>query len=133
LPTRLDPDQVRQAFDNTETICFWRLPRLIEAAERAGLSPDRYRLQYNALLAQPVLLLAMVLIAAMVSLRFSRSDDLGQMVLAGIGIGFVLYIVTKIARDLGSAGMVPAPLAAWLPAIVAALIGITVLLHLEDG
>jgi hypothetical protein len=25
------------------------------------------------------------------------------------------------------------PLAAWLPAIVATLVGITVLLHLEDG
>jgi lipopolysaccharide export system permease protein len=84
-------------------------------------------------LAQPILLLAMVLIAAIVSLRFSRSKDLGQMILAGIGVGFVLYVITKIARDLGGAGIVPAPLAAWLPAIVATLIGITVLLHLEDG
>jgi lipopolysaccharide export system permease protein len=55
------------------------------------------------------------------------------MILAGIGVGFVLYVVTKIARDLGGAGIVPAPLAAWSPAVVATLIGTTVLLHLEDG
>ena len=45
----------------------------------------------------------------------------------------MLYVVTKIAWDLGSGGIVPPPLAAWLPAIVTVLIGATVLLHLEDG
>lgn len=133
LATSLSPDQVKQVFDNITGISFWSLPGQIEAAEKAGISSDRYRLRYNSLMAQPVLLVAMVLIAAIVSLRFSRSKELGNMILAGIGVGFVLYVVTKIARDLGGAGIVPAPLAAWLPAIVATLIGITVLLHLEDG
>lgn len=133
LPTLLGPDRIRQQFENIDGISFWSLPGLIETAENAGISADRYRLKYNALLAQPVLLLAMVLVAAIVSLRFSRSKELGHMILAGIGVGFVLYIITKIARDLGAAGIVPAPLAAWSPAIVATLIGITVLLHLEDG
>ena len=45
----------------------------------------------------------------------------------------MLYIVLKIAEDLGSGGVVPPLLAAWLPAIVATLVGVTVLLHLEDG
>ncbi len=133
LATMLGADDIKQTFENTDTVSFWGLPGLIDAAEKAGLSSDRYRLRYNALLVQPILLLAMVLIAAIVSLRFSRSKDLGQMILSGIGVGFVLYVITKIARDLGGAGIVPAPLAAWIPAIVATLIGITVLLHLEDG
>jgi lipopolysaccharide export system permease protein len=133
LATMLGADDIKQTFENTDTVSFWGLPRLIDAAEKAGLSSDRYRLRYNSLLAQPILLLAMVLIAAIVSLRFSRSNDLGQMILSGIGVGFVLYVITKIARDLGGAGIVPAPLAAWIPAIVATLVGITVLLHLEDG
>lgn len=133
LPTSLGPRHIKQTFDNISGTSFWGLPSLIAGAESAGISSDRYRLRYNSLLAQPVLLVAMVLIAAIVSLRFSRSKELGHMILAGIGVGFVLYIVTKIARDLGGAGIVPAPLAAWVPAVVATLIGITVLLHLEDG
>lgn len=133
LPTLLGPDHVRQRFENIDGISFWGLPSIISIAESAGISAQRYRLRYNALLAQPVLMVAMVLVAAIVSLRFSRSKELGYMILAGIGVGFVLYIVTKIARDLGGAGIVPAPLAAWSPAFVATLIGITVLLHLEDG
>lgn len=133
LPTMLGPDVVKEAFGQIDGVSFWALPGLIDIAESAGIRADRYRLRYNALLATPVLLIAMVLVAAVVALRFSRSKDLGNMILAGIGVGFALYIVTKIARDLGDAGIVPATLAAWLPATVSILIGATVLLHLEDG
>ncbi|MBZ0229217.1 MAG: LPS export ABC transporter permease LptG [Bauldia sp.] len=133
LPTALTPGQVQQAFDNVESISFWELPKLIDAARRAGIPTDRYELRYYTLLSRPIVLLAMVLIAAIVSLRFSRSRELGSMILAGVAVGFMLYVVSKIARDLGSGGVVPPPLAAWLPAIVTILMGATVLLHLEDG
>jgi lipopolysaccharide export system permease protein len=133
LPTTLSPGQVRQTFDNLEATSFWELPELIETAQRAGLPSSRYELRYNTLLSRPIVLLAMVLIAAIVSLRFSRSRELGNMILAGVGVGFMLYVVSKIAWDLGSGGIVPPPLAAWLPAIVTVLMGATVLLHLEDG
>jgi lipopolysaccharide export system permease protein len=133
MASTLSPGQVRQTFDNLDSISFWELPGLIDSARRAGVSASSYELRYNTLLARPVVMLAMVLIAAIVSLRFSRSRDVGTMILAGVGVGFMLYVVTKIGRDLGSGGIVPAPLAAWLPAVVTLLIGTTVLLHLEDG
>jgi lipopolysaccharide export system permease protein len=50
-----------------------------------------------------------------------------------VAVGFMLYVVMKIARDLGSGGILAPPLAAWLPAVIAVLLGATVLLHLEDG
>lgn len=133
LPTTLSPEQVRETFDNLDAISFWELPKLIDTAQRAGLPSTRYELRYNTLLSRPFVLLAMVLIAAIVSLRFSRSREVGNMILAGIGVGFMLYVVSKIAWDLGSGGIVPPPLAAWLPAIVTLLMGATALLHLEDG
>lgn len=133
LPTTLTPSQVREAFDNLESLSFWELPSLIDTAQRAGQPSARYELRYNLLLSRPVVLLAMVLIAAIVSLRFSRSNELGNMILAGVGVGFMLYVVSKIAWDLGSGGIVPPQLAAWLPAMVTILMGATVLLHLEDG
>jgi lipopolysaccharide export system permease protein len=133
LPTNLSASEVKQTFLQLDTVSFWTLPELAAAARRAGVSAARYELQYNVLLSRPILLLAMVLIAANVSLRFSRSRDLGRMIISGVVVGFMLYVVTKIAWDLGSGGIVPPPLAAWLPTIVATLVGITVLLHLEDG
>jgi len=133
LPTTLSPSQVRETFDNLDATSFWELPGLIDTARRAGLPSSRYELRYNTLLSRPIVLLAMVLIAAIVSLRFSRSREVGNMIMAGVGVGFMLYVVSKIAWDLGSGGIVPPPLAAWLPAIVTVLIGATALLHLEDG
>jgi len=133
LPTELTPGQVRQTFDNLESISFWELPKLIDASNRARVSATRYELRYYRLLSRPIVLLSMVLIAAIVSLRFSRSRDVGNMILAGVGAGFMLYVVSKIANDLGDGGVVPPSLAAWLPAIVTLLVGSTVLLHLEDG
>lgn len=133
LPTNLTPNEVKRTFLALDSVSFWTLRGLAASARRAGVSADRYELQFNVLLSQPVLLLAMVLIAANVSLRFSRSRNLGRMIITGVGVGFMLYVVMKIAWDLGSGGIVPPPLAAWLPAIVATLVGVTVLLHLEDG
>jgi lipopolysaccharide export system permease protein len=133
LSTNLTPNEVKQTFLQLDSVSFWSLPALSEAARRAGLSSARYDLQYNVLLSRPILLLAMVLIAANVSLRFSRSRDLGRVIITGVAVGFMLYVVTNISLDLGSGGIVPPPLAAWLPAIAASLFGVTVLLHLEDG
>ena len=133
LPTNLSPEEVKRTFLQVDSVSFWSLRSLAASAQRAGLPNNRFLLQYNVLLSQPILLLAMVLIAANVSLRFSRSRDVGWMIITGVGVGFMLYVLMKIAWDLGSGGIVPPPLAAWLPAIVATLFGITVLLHLEDG
>jgi lipopolysaccharide export system permease protein len=133
LATDLPPTAVRQAFQQVESVSFWTLPLLADAARASGVPADRYELQFHVLLSRPILLVAMVLIAASVSLRFSRSRSLGPMIVTGVAVGFMLYVVMKIARDLGSGGIVPPPLAAWLPAFMAILMGVTVLLHLEDG
>ncbi len=133
LATNLSPSEVKRAFLNVGAVSFWRLPALIASARRAGVPTERYELRYNVLLSRPFLFVAMVLIAANVSLRFSRSRNLGRMIITGVGVGFMLYVVMKTASDLGSGGVVPPMVAAWLPAVVATLLGVTVLLHLEDG
>jgi lipopolysaccharide export system permease protein len=133
VPTELTADQVRGRFASPDTVSFWRLPGTISQSAASGLPPYRFLLQFHVLLSRPLLLAAMVLIAATVSLGLSRSGGTGRLILGGVAAGFVLYVVTEIARDLGSEGLVPAALAAWAPAVVATLLGSTVLLFREDG
>lgn len=133
LATNLTRDEVRQAFGSTENVSFWRLPAAIAQLEHAGLDATRYRLRFQSLMAKPLLLAAMVILAASVSLRFFRFGGVAKLVLGGVSAGFLLYIATQIAEDLGSAGALSAPVAAWMPAIMGALLGIFVLLHQEDG
>jgi lipopolysaccharide export system permease protein len=75
----------------------------------------------------------MILVAAAFSLRFFRFGGVGKMVGGGVGAGFVLYVATKVVGDLGSAGLLSAPVAAWSPAIVGSMLAALVLLHQEDG
>lgn len=133
LPTSLTPEQIRNGLSSPEIVSFWHLPETISQAAASGLPPYRFRLQFHVLLARPLLLASMVVIAATVSLGLTRSGGVGRMILGGVGAGFVLYIVTELARDLGSEGLVPAALAAWSPVVVAILLGSTVLLYREDG
>lgn len=133
LATNLDASQVRQTFTPPESVSFWRLGETIARAESAGLDASRYRLQYDVLLARPLLFVAMVFLAASVSLRFFRFGGVAKMVLGGVSAGFVLYVVTEIMRDLGGAGFVGPSIAAWLPAVVGSLLGTLALLYQEDG
>lgn len=132
VATNLTPNQIEETLQS-DTVPFWNLPGAIDAAQRVGFGVERYRLQYQALLARPMLLLAMVLIAASVSLRVFRFGGIGQTILGGVAAGFLLYVFTKLAEDLGEAGIVHPIIAAWFPAVVGALMGILILLHREDG
>ena len=133
LATSLTRTEVAQAFVAPETVSFWRLAALAEQVERAGLDATPYRLRYQQLIALPVLLAAMVLVAACFSLRLFRMGGVQQMVSGGVGAGFVLYVSTKIVGDLGGVGVVSPAIAGWSPAIVGCLFGVYVLLHQEDG
>jgi lipopolysaccharide export system permease protein len=133
VSTYLTPDRVQEALGTVFSVSFWDLPELIDAADKAKLSTERLRVQYQSLLVRPLLCLAMVLLAATVSLRSFRSGGIQTMVTTGMigGVGFFLF--SEIARQIGIAGLAPAWVAAWVPVVLVLVISTTVLLHQEDG
>jgi lipopolysaccharide export system permease protein len=133
LPTRLEPDQVMQAFLPADAVSFWRLKDVAKRTRAAGLDPVAYELRRQTLLARPLALVAMVMVAAAFSLRFFRMGGVAKNVLGGVLTGFVLYVATKLVGDLGGAGLVSAPFAAWSPAVAGALLGSLAVLTQEDG
>ncbi|MGO4872660.1 MAG: LPS export ABC transporter permease LptG [Roseiarcus sp.] len=133
LATNLTEAEVAQAFVAPETVSFWALPGLAAQTDRAGLDATGYRLRFQELLALPLTLAAMVLVAACFSLRFFRMGGVQKMVSSGVAAGFVLYVATKLVNDLGGTGFVSVPVAGWSPAVVGCLFGVYVLLHQEDG
>jgi lipopolysaccharide export system permease protein len=133
LPTNLTIEQVRNSFATPETVSFWQLPSYIRASAESGLASAGYRLQYQKLVAQPFLMIAMVLLATSVSLRFFRFGGVQKMVLGGVGAGFLLYVLSKVTEDLSKAELMNPIAAAWLPVCVGGLTGFLVLLYQEDG
>ncbi|CAA9315354.1 MAG: Lipopolysaccharide export system permease protein LptG [uncultured Microvirga sp.] len=133
MASNLEPSQVRQTFTPPESVPFWDLEETIARTERAGLDATRYRLQHDVLLARPLLFVAMVFVAASVSLRFFRFGGVARMVLGGVAAGFMLYVATEVMEDLGASGLVSSAVAAWFPAVVGSLLGTLALLYQEDG
>jgi lipopolysaccharide export system permease protein len=133
LATNLTRDELLQDGGSPDAVPFWSLPTVRDETEAAGLDGTSYRLQYQTLLARPLLLVAMVLIAAAFSLRFFRFGGITKMVIGGIAAGFMLYLLTKVVADLGNSGLLSTPVAAWSPAIIGSLLGALALLHQEDG
>jgi lipopolysaccharide export system permease protein len=133
ISTHLTRERVGEAMGSEIAVSVWQLPSLIEVAEKAGLSAARYKMQYALLISRPMLLMAMVILAATVSLRSFRSGGTQTMVIAGMvgGIGF--FLLTEVSRQVGVAGLVSATTAAWMPISLALLVSLTVLLHQEDG
>ena len=84
-------------------------------------------------LAQPLLLAAMVLMAAGFTMRHARGGKTGQMVLMALMGGFMIFFLRNFAQVLGENGQIPILLAAWSPPIAATFLSLGLLLHLEDG
>ncbi len=133
IRTTLTAENLRERLVQPETISLWELPEFILLAEAAGLPSAKYHLRFHDLCATPLKLLAMVLIAAAFSLRPARSGGALYLGLISIGAGFLLYILTEISNAFGESELAPAALAAWTPAVAAAIAAITILLHFEEG
>jgi len=133
LSTYLTPDRVQDALGTVFSVSVFELPGLIEVAEKAKLSTERLRVQYELLLSRPLLCIAMVLLAATVSLKSFRSGRIQTMVGSGMIGGFGFFLASEISRQIGVAGLAPAWAAVWLPVILLLLVSATVLLHQEDG
>ena len=133
VPTGLSAQFLDESLVPPDSISIFQLPAKIAAARSYGVSADGYAMQFHRLIALPALFSAMTLIAAMVSLRFVRFGQSMTVILGGILAGFVLYVVSEVIQAFGEAGTLPPIVAAWLPVVVAASLGTTVLLHKEDG
>jgi lipopolysaccharide export system permease protein len=133
LDTDLTLERIQESFASPDSLSFWELPGFIKTLQDTGFSATRHRLHFQSLLSTPLLFCAMVLFAAAFSLRQTRRGGTMIMVAGGVVTGFVLFLFSDVVRAFGLSETIPVPLAAWAPAGASLLLGITVLLHLEDG
>ena len=133
MATDLTIDDLEDSFAAPETISFWKLPNYIDVLEATGFDATSVKIYFQKLLSDPLLFAAMVLLAASVSLRPPRSRSDLMMALLGIGIGFLLFFGSSYLQALGASGQIPVYIAAWFPAIIAMIGGVTAIMFLEDG
>ena len=133
IRSTLDSEAAVERFASPTAIAFWRLPAAIKLTEDSGFSASGYRLRFQQLLATPMMFAAMAILAAAFSLRLVRLGGLAGLAGAGVALGFVVFFFNQFAGALGRAAIIPLFAAAWAPAVVALLSGLTLLCYTEDG
>ena len=133
IRSTLDPEAAVERAVAPDAIAFWRLPATIKQTEESGFSASGYRLRFQQLLATPLMFAAMAILAAAFSLRLVRLGGLAGLAGAGFALGFVVFFFDRYSGALGRADIIPLLAAAWAPAVVALLSGLTLLCYTEDG
>lgn len=132
--TELSLDRILEKFDDPQTMSFWRFPKFIRFLKDSGFSVEQHAMYFHELIAFPVFLLSMLMIAVAVTVSSgNRQGKTFMKVLMAIGCGFLLYFVSRITNVLGLSGSLPYVLAAWGPALICIPLCLSALLHLEDG
>lgn len=133
LPTSLTLNKMEESFTDPEAMSFWDLPAFISRLEEAGFSGLRHRIQWHSLIAQPMMLGAMILLAALFSLRLTRRGGVGLLLAGGLTSGFGLYAFSRFVLALAQSGNIDPLLAVWGPVVAVACIVIWLLILIEDG
>lgn len=133
IPSTLNERTALERFARPDAIPFWSLPSVISRTERAGFSAIPYRLQFQQLLATPIMYAAMSVLAAAFSLRLLRLGGLAGLAGAGVALGFALFFTNELCSALGKSDVIPPVIAAWTPPLIALLAGFTLLCYTEDG
>jgi lipopolysaccharide export system permease protein len=133
LDTTLTLKKVRDGYVEPNLVSFWRMPQYIQRLKDNGLSTVRFRLYWHGQIAKIGLMISMILLATTFSIHHTRYNNVSRLVLLGLLSGFLIHFSSDIVYALGMAQKIPIFLAAWLPALVTAMVSISILLHLEDG
>lgn len=146
-----------QANQPAATLTDYRLPTTRSAADmRARLASVQDRTWYELLVelgdglsdpvqlaatltrlvelfALPASLIGSATIAFAFTAGYRRDNKYAATVLYGVVLGFVVYVASELAVRAGAAGVIDPLVAVLGPPALAAVIGVTVLLHREDG
>lgn len=133
LASSLSDDNLSQSFIAARAVNIWQLSAYIDRAGRTGIDVTRHQVRFQSLLALPLLLMSMVMVAACFSLPTGRMVSTGRSIGLAVLCGFILFLFNDLTELLGELGSVPPLLAGWTPAIIAMLLAISYLLSTEDG
>lgn len=133
LPAEASAAEVRLALGSAATMSYYELFELLGSADLDPTIRTVAEMRLARLQALPLVLVGSLLIAFAFTARYRRGGAPGATILYGVLLGFVVFVITRLAEQAGSAGILKPEVAAWGPAIVATVIGLTALLYIEDG
>jgi len=133
LPTSSTAAEIGLKLASTDDMTFFELGAMLGRGVADPLVRAAATMRLVKLLALPLVLTGSLFIAFAFTAGYRRNSQLGPAVLYGLILGFLVFVITEMADRAGTSGVLDPLFAALGPAIVALVIGTTVLLYKEDG
>jgi lipopolysaccharide export system permease protein len=104
----------------------------IQLFRQSGLDVRSFVVDYHLKLALPLAAFIWVLVAAPLAVPSARAGRFYGVVVS-IAVAFAYYVAVGLCRSLGGNGLLPPEAAAWLPNILFALLGLALLVRVEQA
>jgi len=112
----------KEFVQSSDEMSYAELERYIKDLQQSGFDVVRLRVRLHKKLAYPLITLVMALLAIPFSLSTGRRSTLTGAA-GAVGIAAAYILMANMFEQLGNLSQLPAPLAAWSPDIVFALVG----------
>lgn len=133
LSTEISVKDIQSRFVSVRTISFWNLLEYAKILRETGFVANPLLAYYYSMMAEPFLNVALVLMAAALALRAPRQQRNWWLVGGTVATGFIVFFMGDFLKALGISDRLPLVIAAFAPATISLLLGLTALLYLEDG
>jgi lipopolysaccharide export system permease protein len=133
INTTINWETLRARSQTGKSPPFWQINSEIKKAKNAGFDTTRLVMHLHKLLALPLTLVAMAVIAAGASLNMSREGGTLRLLIAGGALGFGVYFVDNLIGAFGETGTLPPVVAAWSVPLLVLSCGLVFLSWIEDG
>ena len=127
----VSPDDLGSVVKGANEMSFLELWHYIRKMEREGYDVTRYRVDFQAKMAFPLLCLMMVMIGSGIALTRERHEGIPVSVGLGIGTAFLFWVFYSICLSLGYGEMLPPVIAAWAADVVFLCVGGLLLQDIE--
>jgi len=130
--THISIEVLSQNFQPPDTVSFQEIPRTIKTLSRAGFSTKGYVMNWHIHLTQFLWFVSMIIFGAAGVLKTLPRHGSIMLVVMSVGISLVLFLVRDISYAMGEAEKISPFVAAWAPACISGMFGMSAFLHFEE-
>lgn len=129
----VDANDIRDRLTDARVIPVWRLPDHIRSGRAAGLDMTLHEIRFHRLLATPIFLVLMVLIAILFSVPRGRAVSLTGSIGLALLFGFIANVTSQVVAKVAQLAYLPSGVAAWLPSAILVLLTVSLLVDREES
>ena len=133
LPTGLGSLNLQQSSLSPRALSIFQLPDFILSLEHAGIPATAHRMHLYQLLALPLMMIGITMLAARATLTNSLRGSRSRLFTRGVLLATVIFMFTYFMQVMGASLRVPTIVAAWTPAFAVFLIGAIILARGDEA